>query len=181
MIYLIPKSFNEKKDFIKKCFNYLDSIKEQDIEYNPKKSIYPRLKNSKKRGKNAVIEILNFIQPSCYNSFSDEHHLMKELINTLKWGLRKVDFNGIQVLAINTSNDDLLNEKYFPLNEWSHISETETDILDSKINSMSEILFNLVCKEEEEIETVKIIKSHLSNYVISIEEKMEIIKYILNN
>jgi len=178
MIYLIPKCFKKKKDFIEKCFKYLDSINNLDIEFNPQKSIYPRLKKSKKRGKNALIEILNVLQPSY---FSDENHLMNELINVLKWSLRKKEINGIQVLAITTSNSNLLNDKYFPLNEWSHISETETDLLNTKINTMSQVLFNNVCMEEEIIETVKIIKSHLDNYVISTEEKLEIIKYIINN
>lgn len=178
MIYLIPKNFNKKKEFIEKCFKYLNSIDELNIEFNPKKSIYPRLKKSKKRGKNAVIEILNIIQPSY---FSDEHRLMNELINVLKWSLRKIEINGIQVLAVTTSNADLLSEKYFPLNEWSHISETETDLLNNKINTISQVIFGNVCLEEEKVETVKIITSHLSNYVISTEEKLEIIKYILNN
>ena len=178
MIYLIPKNINKKKEFIEKCFNYLNSVYNLEIEYNPKKSIYPRLKKSKKRGKNALIEILNLIQPSY---FSDEYHLMNELINILKWNLRKKEINGIQVLTITTSNAEIFNAKYFPLNEWSHISETEIDLLNSKINTMSQFLFNTVCLEEEKIETVKIIKSHLSNYVISTEEKLEIIKYILNN
>ena len=47
--------------------------------------------------------------------------------------------------------------------------------------AMSQVLFNHVCVEEEKVETVKIITSHLDNYVISTEEKLEIIKYILNN
>tara|TARA_R110002096_G_scaffold248690_1_gene441096 strand:+ start:15501 stop:16037 length:537 start_codon:yes stop_codon:yes gene_type:complete len=178
MIYLIPKCFNKKKDFIEKCFEYLNSVNDLNIEFNPKKSIYPRLKKSKKRGKNAVIEILNELKPSF---FSDEHRLMNELINILKWSLRKIEYKGIQVLAVTTSNAELLTEKYFPLNEWSHISETETDLLNSKINTMSQVLFNNICMEEETVETVKIITSHLSNYVISTEEKLEIIKYILNN
>ena len=178
MIYLIPKCFNKKREFIEKCFQYLNSINNLEIDFNPKKSIYPRLKKSKKRGKNAVIEILNLIQPSY---FSDEHRLMNELINVLKWSLRKIEINGIQVLTITTLNSELLTEKYFPLNEWSHISETETDLLNAKINTMSQLLFNNVCIEEEKIETVKIITSHLDNYVINTEEKLEIIKYILNN
>ena len=39
MIYLIPKCFKKKKDFIEKCFKYLDSINNLDIEFNPQKSI----------------------------------------------------------------------------------------------------------------------------------------------
>jgi len=178
MIYLIPKCFKKKKDFIKTCFKYLDGIENLDIEFNPKKSIYPRLKQSKKRGKNALIEILNSL---FICSFSDLDQPMKDLINTLKWNLKKKEINGIQILTIKFANSELLAQSYFPLNEWNHISETDSDLLNSKIMIMADMIFQKDEDKEKEIDTVQIITSHLSNYIINTNEKLEIIKYILNN
>tara|TARA_R110001599_G_scaffold1110_4_gene5315 strand:+ start:573 stop:1100 length:528 start_codon:yes stop_codon:yes gene_type:complete len=175
MIYLIPKCFSQKKEFIENIFKYLDSINKLKIDFNPKKSIYPRLATSKKRGQNAVVEILNSIEPSF---ISDEHQRINELIHILKWHLRKNDFKGIQVLTIKNSTSEVFNEKYFPLSEWSHIPESDIDLLNSKINIMSQTLF---IEEDVVIETVNIIKSHIDNYVLTPDDKLELIKYIINN
>ena len=177
MIYLIPKCINQKKEYIERCFQYLDSIDKLKIDYNPKKSIYPRLVNTKKRGMNAVTEIINSIEPSY---FSDKYRIVSELIIILKWGLRKTEYNGIQVLTIKKITSEIFTDKYFPLSEWSHISETDVDLLNTKINIMSNTLFN---KEDEEpkIDSVNILKTHLDNYVLSEKDKLELIKYIITN
>tara|TARA_R110000787_G_scaffold59444_3_gene134719 strand:- start:1539 stop:2072 length:534 start_codon:yes stop_codon:yes gene_type:complete len=177
MIYLIPKCFKKKKEFIENCFKYLDSISELNIEFNPHKCIYPRIKNSKKRGKNALIEILMTIGPSY---FSDEHHKMNELINTLKWGLKKTQYNGVQVLTITSLNADLFKDQYFPTREWSHISENDTDLLNIKTTILGNHLFEDT-NENVNIKSVDIIKSHIDNYVISDSEKLELIKYLILN
>lgn len=175
MIYLIPKCFSQKKEFIENCFKYIDSINKLKIDFNPKKSIYPRLSQSKKRGQNAVSEIISLIEPTFLKV---EHKRVDELIHILKWHLRKSEYKGIQVLTIKNTTADIFNETYFPLSEWSHIPETEIDLLNSKINIMSETLF---VEEEVAIDKVGIIKSHIDNYVITQEEKFQLIKYIINN
>jgi hypothetical protein len=177
MIYLIPKCFNNKKDFIERCFQYLHSIEKLNIVFNPKKSIYPRLKDTKKRGKNALVEILNNLNPSY---FSNEKEPDGELILILKWGLRKVEIKGIQVLAVKNITPEIFASNYFQLAEWSHIPETETDLLNVKIDIMSQNLLEKQCVVEE-VNAVAIIKSHLDNYIFSQEDKLELIKIILNN
>ena len=175
MIYLIPKCFSQKKEFIENCFKYIDSLSELKIDFNPKKSIYPRLQQSKKRGKIAVVEILNLIEPSVFKA---EDKRIGELINILKWHLRKKEYKGIQVLTIKNTTADIFTDTYFPHSEWSYIDESETDLLDTKINIMNETLF---VEDEIDIDKVRIIKSHIYNYVISGEEKLQLIKYIINN
>tara|TARA_R110000803_G_scaffold41697_1_gene89520 strand:- start:2849 stop:3376 length:528 start_codon:yes stop_codon:yes gene_type:complete len=175
MIYLIPKCFSQKKEFIENCFKYIDSINKLKIDFNSKKSIFPRLSQSKKRGQSAVIEILNLIEPSFLKV---EHQRVEELIFILKWNLRKSEYKGIHVLTVKNTTADIFNEAYFPLSEWSHIPETEIDLLNSKINIMSETLF---IEDEVIIDKVGIIKSHIENYVITQEEKIQLIKYIINN
>ena len=155
MIYLIPKCFKKKKEFIENCFKYLDSISELNIEFNPNKCIYPRY-------------------------FSDEHHKMNELINTLKWGLKKTQYNGVQVLTITSLNADLFKDQYFPTREWSHISENDTDLLNIKTTILGNHLFEDT-NENVNIKSVDIIKSHIDNYVISDSEKLELIKYLILN
>ena len=81
-------------------------------------------------------------------------------------------------MTIKNSTSEVFNEKYFPLSEWSHIPESDIDLLNSKINIMSQTLF---IEEEVVIETVNIIKSHIDNYVITPDDKLELIKYIINN
>lgn len=175
MIYLIPKCFSNKKDFIERCFNYLDAIEKLDIHYNPKKSIYPRLKDTKKRGRLAVIEILNKLNPS---HFSNDKEHEGELILILKWGLRKTLVKGIHVLAVKHITPEIFASNYFQLTEWCHIPESETDLLNIKIQIMSQKLLDYETIPEE-VNAVDIIKSHLDNYTFSLDDKLELIKTIL--
>lgn len=177
MIYLIPKCFKQKKEFIELCFKYIDSVNSLDIEYQPQKSFFPRLKKSKKRGKQAVIEILSAVSP---NYFSDQYHLINELIDVLKWGLKRKEYKGMQVLTITNTNAQLFDTKYFPLSEWSHIPETEIDLLNNKIHIMSN---NLMEESNNDMDTkpIDIIKSHINNYIFTDEERFDLIKYISLN
>jgi len=175
MIYLIPKNFNSKKQFIEDCFKYLDSLTRLDIIYNSKKSMYPRLRESKKRGKCALVEILTQINPSC---FSDTFSLSNELTNCLNWGLKKTTFEGIEVLTVNKVNKNLFLKEYFPLSEWNHISMTERDLLNNRISVMNSCL--LERETPEVIDAVLIIKKHIDNYILGNEDKLDIIKYLSN-
>ena len=175
MIYLIPKCFNNKKDFIERCFQYLDAIEHLEIDFNPKKAIYPRLKGTKKRGRHALIEILNSLNPS---HFSNDNEHEGELILILKWGLRKTLIKGIHVLAVKNITPEIFANNYFALAEWCHIPETDTDLLDTKINIMSQKLLGLETVEET-VNVTDIIKSHIDNYTFSLDDKFELIKYIL--
>ena len=175
MIYLIPKCVYTKKDFIEKCFKYIDDVKKLDIIHNPKKSIFPRLKNTKKRGKAAIIEIIANIS---ITHFSDEYHMMNDLINLLTWGLNKVEYKGVHVLVVKKTNKDIFTDKYFPLSEWSHIPESDIDLLNSKVDIMNNKLFE---DNLEEVEKVKLITSYIDNYVLTDKVKFEIIKYIIKN
>ena len=112
---------------------------------------------SKKRGKIAVVEILNLIEPSVFKA---EDKRIGELINILKWHLRKKEYKGIQVLTIKNTTADIFTDTYFPHSEWSYIDESETDLLDTKINIMNETLF---VEDEIDIDKVRIIKSHIDN------------------
>ena len=82
MMYIIPKKFNSDWD---RMINYVETLNSLEIKYNPKKSLFPRLKDTDKRGKCAVEEILKKLN----SYFISKKGWLEELFFILKNNIKK--------------------------------------------------------------------------------------------
>lgn len=161
MIFIIPKHFNEKWNSI---ISYIEKLNNLEIKYNSNKSIYPRLKNSDKRGIYASKEILKEIGGYMISKL----YWVEELCYCLKYNFEIKKINGKEILC--TGREDI-DDKYFKSHIFCNNNELEKNI-DEVIQSdqIKEVFLN----------PVDYLRGHIQNMELNEIQKLELIKIILN-
>ncbi len=161
MIYIIPKQFDEKWN---RTISYIEKLNSLEIKYNPKKAIFPRLKNSNKRGKDASQEIIKEI--GCY--MISKLYWLEELCFCLKCKFQIKIKNGKNILF--SEREEICN-KYFKSHILCNNNELEKK-LDEVIQSdqIKEVFLN----------PVDYLRGHIQNMELNESQKLELIKIILN-
>jgi hypothetical protein len=169
MIYLIPKKINNQE--YNRMTEYVYNLNRLAILFNPDNSIYPRIVNTKKRGIHAVNEIMRFI--NCF--FIEKNNYIEELFYVLK--------NKFQI-------DTILNQKIITFNKINYhnaeidvIIKENFFIIDNKIEAQLKIESVIQTNNLVDIfkNPIEYFKTHLDNLVLTNEEKLDLIKTILQS
>ena len=166
-MYFIPKDF-KNESYLERII-YLTKMSELDIVYNSTKSIFPRLKESNKRGKPAVIEILNKIN---YHTkfYNDE---ITDIILLLKMDVSVEDIEGYKIFNVNNYQENKYNlETWKGYKKFNSISSIKKYINDKIKNDMVKEIF---------IDPVEYVDGLINNLNLSDSQKISIIKKILIN
>ncbi len=172
MFVIIPKSIKGECE-IRTIHMLHESISNNEIEWNKKRSAYPRLKDSQLRGKKAMDEVYRTLIDYIKSKY-DGHYDMDELFHKIIIKLvSNVDFfkDIIQrelKLVYDSPIDLVSNDNYVILE-----NPTEADV-ERCTNEYQDILNNNV----EDIDKVYLIKIKIDNFTLSPEDKLEIIKYL---
>ena len=165
MIYIIPKQFNDNWERI---LAFIERLNNLDITYNPKKNLYPRLKNTTKRGRISSQEIMNSL--GCY--MISKKDWLEELCYCLKYNFEIQENNGKRLLITNNENIEKdVDNIYFKNHIFCNDEEVE-DIIINIIQSQNikDIFIN----------PVEYLKGHIDNMELNSHQKLELIKFILN-
>lgn len=163
--YIVPKEFDNNWA---RMIKYIEKLNNLDIKYNPKKSLFPRLKNTNKRGKVACEEIMKEL--NCY--FKSKNHILEELCFCLKnklkvqYGIKNIlccafsDITNIDVLMNFFNNHDIFYNLCEATNKIYNILQS---------NNIKELF----------IDPVIYLKEHIENVELNNEQKVKLIKFIL--
>ncbi len=123
MIYIIPKNFNEDWE---RMLNYIEKLEQIDIKYNPQKLIFPRIRNSKKRGKTASLEIMKHLN----SYFISKKNWLEELCYVLKSQFEVVNINGKKIILTKSTTkiDELLFNNHYFTEDPSQVEKVIDDI-----------------------------------------------------
>jgi hypothetical protein len=145
---------------------YIENINNLEIRYNSKKSIYPRLSGSKKRGKDACLEIMRSIN----SYFISKKGWLEELC----WVLQKkinVDVIGSKKILV-CNNEDLceilFDENYHFISNITEAQNTIESVIET--TNLKSIFIN----------PVDYFKEHFQNMELDETQKIQLIKIILN-
>ncbi len=163
MIYIVPKCFDNDFD---RMTTYIDNMNNLEIKYNSKKSIYPRLSGSNKRGKDACLEIMKSIN----SYFISKKDWLEELCLILKTNIKVevIDNNKILVCKNEDHVKYLFNDNYHFI---SNITEAQTTIESVIETTNLKSIF---------INPVDYFKEHFQNMELDETQKIQLIKIILN-
>ncbi len=161
MIYIIPKIFDDNWE---RMILYISKLNELDIKYNPKKTLFPRLINTDKRGKSACQEILKLL--NCY--FKTKSYY-EELIYCIKAEFNILEINGKKILLTKYEDNKIFdNQNYYFFSTIMDAQKKIDEIIES--NNLKSIFIN----------PIEYFKSHLVNMDLNNSQKIELIKFILN-
>ncbi len=161
MIYIIPKFFDDNWE---RMIHYVSKLNELDIKYNSKKTIFPRLENTEKRGKSACQEILKLL--NCY--FKTKNY-NEELIYCIKADFNILELNGKKILLTLYEDNKIFDiENYYFVPTLMEARNKIDEIVES--NNLKSIFIN----------PVEYFKTHLGNMDLNKSQKLELIKFILN-
>ncbi len=163
MIYIIPKNFNEDWE---RMLNYIEKLEQIDIKYNPQKLIFPRIRNSKKRGKTASLEIMKHLN----SYFISKKNWLEELCYVLKSQFEVVNINGKKIILTKSTTkiDELLFNNHYFTEDPSQVEKVIDDIF--KAEQVEGIFIN----------PVEYFLAHFENMELNEKQKLELIKIILN-
>lgn len=172
MFVIIPKSIKGECE-LRTIHMLHESICNNPIEWNKKRSAYPRLKDSQLRGKKAMDEVYRTLIDYIKCKYEGHYEMDSLFNNVLIKIVSNVDFFVDIVqrelkLVYNEKLDLISNDDYIVLE-----NPTEADV-ERCSNEYQDILNNNV----EDIDKVYLIKIKIDNFTLSPEEKLEIIKYL---
>ena len=161
MIYILPKQFDENWNRI---IDYIERLNILEIQYNPKKNLYPRLKETSKRGRVSAQEIMNNLE--CH--MISKNDWLEELCYCLKYKFDIKKNNGKKILFTKYENID---NKFFNNHIFCNEEEVENNIINIiQSENIKDIFIN----------PVTYLKQHIDNMELNTNEKLELIKFILN-
>jgi hypothetical protein len=163
MIYIIPKQFNDDWNRI---IIFVENLNKLDIKYNSKKNLYPRLKDTHKRGINSSLEIIKTIG----SYMISKNNWLEELCYCLKHNFKIEMNNGRKILTTTLPLNDL-DKLIFDQHLFCGIEDLETNINNViQSDNIKDIFIN----------PIEYFKSHLTNISLNETQKLELIKIILN-
>jgi hypothetical protein len=171
MFVIIPKSLKGECE-LRTIYMLHEAITNNEIEWNKKRSAYPRLKDSNLRGKKAMDEVYRTLIDYIKQKY-DGHYIMDLLFHTL---IIKLVSNPNSLCAVSSKKIELIYDKVDLIsNDNYNVLENPTDAdVERYLNEYQDILNDNV----EEIDKVYLIKIKIDNFTLSPEEKLEIIKYL---
>ena len=160
-MFIIPKH----QDNIRFVYlvNFINNLNNLDIDYDPKKTIYPRLRHSSKRGKPAIIEILQKINADV------NREPFIEIIWCLKVNAQVKNKGGKKYIQVSSFNEiQKLFDKTFKFFET--IEELESFIQNQNKAEMVKDVF---------INPIDYLKGHIQGLDLNKDQKLELLEYII--
>lgn len=172
MFVIIPKSLKGETE-LRTIHMLHEAISNNQIEWNKKRSAYPRLKDSQLRGKKAMdqvyrtlIDYIKYKYEGHYDMDLMFHTIIIKLVSNPNFF---IDIAQRELKLVYDMKVDLFtNDNY-----WVLENPSEAD-LERCNNEYQDILNNNV----EDIDKVFLIKIKIDNFTLSPEDKLEIIKYL---
>ena len=160
-MFIIPrKQDNERFIYL---VSFINKINNLDIDYNPKKTIYPRLRDSSKRGKPAIIEILQKVQADIHREpFVELIWILKvnaQIKN--KSGKKYIEVSSFENIQKHFDNNFKFFENMYDLESWIENKNKGEMIKDVFINP------------------IDYLKGHIQGLELNNNQKMELIEYII--
>lgn len=179
MIVIIPKT-NEGYDQIEKTKQLINTMNQKGVIWEKKRSSYPRLLSSNKRGEPAKKELMRVIYEgfppftnSCLHSYLFNYLcVVREVAGE---DYNKYD-NFDKTLCLVNNNDD----NSFPMesnDDYYILHKPSMDLISQKLLEYYDIVNE---NEIVEIDKVFCIKSKIEQFELSLEEKVELIKFLIN-
>ena len=179
MIVIIPKNQNgaDQITLIKRIIIIMDEL---DVVWNKRKSYYPRLNSSNKRGKSAEEEIYRTI----INKYNYEDILIDVKDNLFNILFKQLCYNrkqSIEYYLYNMNNktlclvDEWINNPISNDDYYVIISPSQ-ELIENKMLEFFDKLNNTV---DQKLDCVRCIKSKIDQFELTVDNKIELIKYIL--
>ncbi len=157
MFYIIHKDKDSQKwnDLIA----VIQKLNELDIVFNPRKSIYPRLHGSERRGKSAMFEIMGFLPPI-------DPDLAIYLLKTGAKVLVKSGYSFIETQSLLDIHKQFTNEYLF-FEDYADVdAHIDSLIKTSMIKAIS-------------INPIEYMKGHLQGMELTQDQKLQLIDIII--